>query len=33
MHSFMHLPLRTKLMLASLSLVGIGAGLMLMALG
>jgi len=29
MHSFMHLPLRTKLILASLSLLAIGAGLLL----
>lgn len=27
MHGFMHLSLRTKLILASLSLLGIGAGL------
>jgi hypothetical protein len=33
MHSFMHLPLRMKLLLASLSLAGIGAGLAFMALG
>lgn len=30
MHAFRHLPLRTKLLLASISLIGVGAGLWLM---